>query len=290
MKIHSECVPCLFDRAKFECDLAFGNDEKGKLKALYEVARFASLHINENTVPAMIGTERGRIIARASGVEDAYADLKKESNRAGKEALKVAVRYYKEAKDPIEALLKIAAAANSMEYGVRGHIFNEEIFGKEFLEILEEKVSGNVPLSKSRIRESKKILYLLDNAGEAVIDLFVIEELEKMGKDVIVSPKSSPIINDITADELNELGFDTAKIVPSGAYVGVSFEEAPEEFLSLLFDPETLVIAKGMGNYETLSESESRLAGRLIYLFRAKCLSVAENAKVEKGTLVVDTV
>lgn len=290
MKIHSECIPCLFDRAKFECDLAFGDNEEGKLKALFELARFASLHIGKNTVPAMLGTERGRIISRISGVEDPYADLKKESNRAGKEALKAAVRYYNEAEDPLEALLRIAAAANSMEYGVRGHVFNEELFEKEFLEILEEELSGDIALSKDRIIQSSKILYLLDNAGEAVIDLFVIEELEKMGKKVFVSPKSAPIINDITADELSQLGFDTSKVVPSGAYVGVSLEEAPEEFLSLLFDPEMLVIAKGMGNYETLSEFQFRLAERLIYIFRAKCISVAENAKVKRGMLVVDTV
>ena len=50
-----------------------------------------------------------------------------------------------------------------------------------------------------------RILYLTDNAGEVFFDVFVIRELIKMGKEVIVSPKSAPIINDATIEDLNML-------------------------------------------------------------------------------------
>jgi uncharacterized protein with ATP-grasp and redox domains len=290
MKIHSECIPCLFERAKFECDLAFGNDERGKIKALAEVAKFAAEKINENTVPALIGTERGRIITDVSGVVDPYEELKRESNKAGREILPLALRFYKESDDKLISLMKLAAAANSMEYGVRGHSFDEKRFASEFSEILKENVAGDIQTAKEAIQRFSKILYLLDNAGEVIIDKFVIDELVAMGKKVIASPKSKPVINDVTAGELIELGFKHENIVSSGAFVGVSLEEAPEEFLKLLFDPEYLIVAKGMGNYETLSEFEDRLRGRLVYIFRAKCLSVAESARVVKGTLVITTV
>jgi uncharacterized protein with ATP-grasp and redox domains len=115
----------------------------------------------------------------------------------------------------------------------------------------------------------------------------VIDAFEDMRKDVKVSPKSSPVINDVTAEELDGLGFDSEKIVSSGAFVGGSLTEAPKEFIDLLFDPDYLIIAKGMGNYETLSEFEDKLKGRLIYIFRAKCLSVADSVSVERGTLVI---
>ncbi|MFQ5800579.1 MAG: DUF89 domain-containing protein [Candidatus Hydrothermarchaeales archaeon] len=287
MKIHPECIPCLFERAGFECDLAFGDDEKGKLKAMAEVAKFASQTIDSNTVPALIGTERGRIISKVSGVADPYVELKKESNLAGEDVLPAAVKYYQGSEDGPFALMKIAAAANSMEYGVRGHQFDHKGFKEEFEKILGEDVVGNIEEVKEELNNFKKVLYLLDNAGEVVIDKFVTEELEKMGKEVVVSAKSAPVINDVTVDELKELGFDIEKVIPSGAFVGVSLEEAPKEFLDLLFEPEYLIISKGMGNYETLSEFEDRLKGRLIYIFRAKCLSVAESAGVKRGTLVI---
>ncbi|RMF90202.1 MAG: DUF89 family protein [Methanobacteriota archaeon] len=290
MKIRSECMPCLFDRAKFECDLAFGDDEAGKLEALMEVARFAARNIDRETVPAFIGTERGRIISRLSGVKDPYAGLKAVSNRAGEAILPEAKQYYQRAGDGLFALLKIAAAANSMEYGVRGHEFDHDHFRSEFAAILGEEVSGNLERVKELLGRFDRVLYILDNAGEVIIDRFVVEELEGMGKEVIVSPKSEPVINDVTAEELRDLGFDMERVVPSGSFVGVSLDEAPQDFKDLLFDPEVLVIAKGMGNYETLSEFEDRLKGRLIYVFRAKCLSVADSAGVERGTLVIKAV
>ena len=46
---------------------------------------------------------------------------------------------------------------------------------------------------------------MTDNAGEVFFDVFVIRELIKMGKEVIVSPKSAPIINDATIEDLNML-------------------------------------------------------------------------------------
>jgi len=290
MKIHPECIPCLFDRAKFECDLAFKDDEEGKLRALMKVARFAGEHVSRATVPAYIGTERGRIISRESGVEDIYAELKRESNRAGEELLPIAREFYERSRDKLHALLKLAAAANSMEYGVRGHEYDERRFRGEFQAMLEERVAGDVRLAKSLVERYDRILYLLDNAGEVVVDRFVIEELSRMGKEITVSPKSKPVINDVTEAELRELGFNSITIIPSGAVVGVSLEEAPPGFVSLLFSQDHLIISKGMGNYETLSELESRLRGRLVYVLRAKCLSVAESLGVERGTLVISGV
>ena len=290
MKIKSDCFSCLFERAKFECDLAFGSDEAGKFAAMSEITRYVAEQINLDTVPALIGTERGRIIARISGEPDCYKDLKAESNQAGEQIMPAAKEFYMDADDKLKALMMLAAAANSMEYGVRGHSFDEKQFTSGFTNILKENVEGDIEAAKKAVNGFSKILYLLDNAGEVVIDKFVIEELEALGKEVVASPKSEPVINDVTADELIVLGFEKDKIVSSGSFVGVSLDEAPREFLDLLFNPEYLVVAKGMGNYETISEFEDLLKGRLVYLFRAKCLSVAEGAGVPKGSLVIDFV
>lgn len=290
MKIRSECIPCLFERAKFECDLAFGEDEAGKLKALNEIASYAAEKINPETVPAQLGTERGRIIIKLSGVDDPYRELKHKSNMAGREILATAKEYIDACDDRVLGLLRVAAAANSMEYGVRGHEFDDERFKKDFMAILDEPVSGNLKDVLKAIKRSRTILYILDNAGEAVLDKLVVDELIMMGKDVFISPKSEPVINDITKEEAIGLGFDRDKILASGSYVGVSIEEAPNDFLEKLFDPNILIIAKGMGNYETLSEREEEFQERLIYLLRAKCSSVAGSIGVKQGTLVIDLV
>jgi len=292
MKIHSECLACLFDRAKFECDIAF-NSEEEKLLAFKEIAEFASNHLNTGIIPALIGTQRGRIIAKLSKKEDFYKKLKEESNKTAEKLLPVAEKYYSRSRNKIHALLKIAAAANSMEFGVRGHEFRLNEFKQEFERILNEKIGGNAKQAEKILDIHDKILYLLDNAGEVLFDLFTAEKLTELGKKVIISPKSAPVINDITLKDIKELKIfnnSNFKIVPSGAFVGMSFEEAPKKFLELLFNKKYLIFAKGMGNYETLSERKNMFKGRLIYVLRAKCLPVASSIGVERGRLIVKAV
>jgi uncharacterized protein with ATP-grasp and redox domains len=45
-----------------------------------------------------------------------------------------------------------------------------------------------------------------------------------------------------------------------------------------------------MGNFETITEYDEILKGRLIYVFRAKCEPVAMKMNVPRGTLVASTV
>lgn len=291
MKIHSECLACLFDRAKFECDIAF-NSEEDKLLAFKEIAEFASNHLNKEVIPALIGTQRGRIIAKLSRKEDFYKELKEESNKTAEKLLPVAEKYYSRSKNKISALLKIAAAANSMEFGVRGHNFNFNEFKHELEKMLNEEMEGNLKEAENLLKKYDSFLYLLDNAGEVLFDKFIAEKLAELGKNIIISPKSAPVINDITLNDLKSLGLSSRsfKIIPSGAFVGISFEEAPKKFLELLFSKKYLIFAKGMGNYETLSERENKFKGRLIYVLRAKCLPVASSLKVERGKLVVKAI
>jgi damage-control phosphatase, subfamily I len=50
-----------------------------------------------------------------------------------------------------------------------------------------------------------------------------------------------------------------------------------------MYDAAPLIIAKGMGNYETLSTEGSRL----FFLLQAKCIPVAGDLGVSVGSLVV---
>lgn len=289
MKITSYCISCVFDRAKFESDLAFYNEEE-KLKALKKVAELVCENLKPGVTPAFIGTKRSKIIAELSSKRDFYMEIKKRSNEIATELLGKVIQRYEEEKsekERIKALLKISAIANSMEFGVKGHSFSFENFEKEFVRLYKSEVRGNISKAVQYIRKNDKILYILDNAGEVIFDKFIAEELRKMGKEVIISPKTKAIMNDVTVDDLKNLNFSDFKILPSNDNVGIDFESAEENFLEVLFDKHVLIISKGMGNYETLSEREKEFRGRLIYALRAKCLPVASSLNVEKGSIVV---
>jgi len=121
-----------------------------------------------------------------------------------------------------------------------------------------------------------------------IFDLFVIEKLKEMGKAVVIGSKSKPILNDVTAEELRDM--TKVEVVPTGDVVGTPLEHLEPEASSLLHNPDYLVLSKGMGNFETISEFQERLKGRLIYILRAKCEPVATEMGVSRGTLVVKSI
>ena len=316
------------ERAKYECDIVFQNDLE-KLRALKAFLRFLSANLSESRTPSFYGTERERLVKRLSGVRDPYRELKREANALAKTLLPVAEAFYRDAEDKMEALVRVAAVANAIEYGVKGYSFSTDAFQANFLSMLRnEKLNWKREAVANAIEEHDAILYLTDNAGEVFFDAFVVGEFLKQGKFVVISPKSEPVLNDATVEDLKDalsfVGIPTAStastaltvptaptvptsstnladaiekseektkagavsILPSGAYVGVSLEEAPASFLSVLRDKRFLVVAKGMGHYEALSEIESAFKGRLLYILKAKCEPVAESIGVKRGELV----
>ncbi|MGB4086740.1 damage-control phosphatase ARMT1 family protein [Methanothrix sp.] len=285
LRVASNCYPCLLDRAKFECDMLFTRDEDKKA-AVEELLDFMAG--NKGGVPALMGTEREFIIKRRSGKADPYRELKEESNRVARDLLPQAEEFYEQSPDKIEALIRIASAANSMEFGVKGHDFDNATFGRAFAGTLRESLQADMDELKRRLQSFDKIFYLTDNCGEVIFDLFVIERLEEMGKRVVVGSKSEPIINDVTAQELKS--FSEVDVIPTGNVVGTALEHLSEEASLLLNDSEWLILSKGMGNFETMTEFDQRLKGRLIYILRAKCEPVAAKLAVPRGSLVARAV
>ena len=239
-------------------------------------------------MPALVGTEREVIIKRRSGSMDPYQNLKEESNHVARDLLPMADEFFEKADDRIEALIRIAAAANSMEFGVKGHDFDNSTFGRVFADTLRERLEADMVELKRRLQVFSNIFYLTDNCGEVVFDLFVIGKLRAMGKRVVIGSKSEPVLNDVTVNELKAM--TDVEVIPTGDVVGTAIDHLSPEASTLLFDPDWLVLSKGMGNFETMSEFDEKLRGRLIYILRAKCEPVATQMNVPKGTLVAKSI
>jgi len=92
------------------------------------------------------------------------------------------------------------------------------------------------------------------------------------------------VINDATMSDAQDTGMaDMVKVIDSGAAVqGIIFEKCSKSF-NQAFAAADLVIAKGQGNYETLSEIEKPI----YYLLKAKCPVVARHIGCEIGSLVI---
>ncbi|MEK9727076.1 MAG: ARMT1-like domain-containing protein [Candidatus Margulisiibacteriota bacterium] len=114
--------------------------------------------------------------------------------------------------------------------------------------------------------ESEFIVYECDNAGEVVFDLMVVLELIKCGKSVTMVAKSSPILNDITTDEIHDLVNSVSLFLPLKNALGREFliisandfpmvgkylPKVTEDYRNAFLKAD-LVWLKGQANFQTM--------------------------------------
>jgi hypothetical protein len=248
-------------------------------KAMTALIKLLSKEFNPNAVPAILGTRRDRLIKEITGNPDPYAAKKKISNQKAMSLLPL-VEKLVENETSVEARFRKACmcsvVGNIIEFDIPEHKFEFESIAKLLQKAEEQLVIDEVSKIFNLARKAKTILYLTDNAGEIAFDTLFVRELKKLGAKVIVAVKGKPIINDATmedaeyvkmhkiADAVTTNGTDTVGLIP---------EECSQRFLSL-YNSVDLVIAKGMGYAETVTELNLTTPHAL--LFRTKCRPVAK--------------
>ncbi|MBF8265919.1 MAG: protein of unknown function DUF89 [Dehalococcoidia bacterium] len=136
-----------------------------------------------------------------------------------------------------------------------------------------------------KLNKTKQILFLADNAGEVFFDLPLVRKLADFAPITYVV-KHSPVQNDITLADLDRFGLtkNLPHVITTGTDTpGVDMAQASDEFKAA-FEAADLVIAKGMGYWETLSELPAE--GKLFYLLKAKCQPVVDSLNVALNSYV----
>jgi uncharacterized protein with ATP-grasp and redox domains len=181
------------------------------------------------------------------------------------------------ADDPLRAAVRVAIAGNIIDYGAL-HSFDaaatmQECFDREF-------VLDDYPVLLEALQGKPKVLYLFDNCGEIVFDGLLIRELNKLGCQVTAAVRESPVINDATVEDAQACGLDKiCSVISNGTRCpGTPLESCSEEFKEH-FRTADLIISKGMGNFETLSE----VSAPIFFLFTVKCSQVARHLTERQG-------
>jgi hypothetical protein len=156
-------------------------------------------------------------------------------------------------------------------------------------EAVQEKVIRQVLLETARIDlqkaidAAKNILFLGDNAGEIVFDKLLIEQMP-MDK-ISYAVKGFPIINDATMEDAIDTGMTgLVKVLDNGCDAPGTILELCSEKFQEVFRQADLVIAKGQGNYETLSGVNDK---DIFFLLKVKCPVIAQDLECECGSIVV---
>lgn len=273
MKVGSECGYCIMHRGHRMIQRST-TDEVARVRAMAGLLEMMGERYRPDAVPSFIGAERCRVIKDATGVTDPYADLKRVSNEL---ALKLLPKMesYVDGHMPMErfrAALKVACIGNVIEFDVPGHSADIE----EALKGVDEGfyIDDSERL-KALTKPSATVLLLTDNAGEIAFDRLVVRELRRAGCLVTVAVKAGPTLNDALMEDAEAVGMtsEADEVITTGAdAIGVNLSETSEEFNSRFYGSD-VIIAKGMANWETLTEVPAPCP--LIYLFRTKCEPVA---------------
>jgi uncharacterized protein with ATP-grasp and redox domains len=130
-------------------------------------------------------------------------------------------------------------------------------------------------------------VYLTDNCGEIVLDSLLIEYLRSQGSHITLAVKEAPILNDATLKDARDLGLDKRvdllTTTGGGAEIGICMENIPDDLFQAVSRC-TIIIAKGMANFESLSETDG--LPPVAYMMAAKCKPVADEVGVPVGSKI----
>jgi uncharacterized protein with ATP-grasp and redox domains len=277
LKVEAECVACILSRGAAEATEATTNPAL-RFRAMAELLRLLSKEFRPTAVPAELGTKRDRIIKRVTGNSDPYKRSKRISNERALKLLPFVRRIVEEGyaqQDRFKRACLCAMVGNTIEFDIPGHNFAFNSLRRSFRQAGKDLVIDDTIKIYELVKEAHTVLYLADNAGEIVFDTLFVEELKNTGLTVIAAVKGGPVINDATLDDAEVSGISKIadKTITTGTdAVGLNLKEVSVEFRNA-YDSADLVLAKGMGYAETLTEY--RLKKPHALLFRTKCNPVA---------------
>ena len=279
MKTFLDCIPCFvrqtLDAARFVTD-----DERVHEHVLREVLRSASEMDLRATPPAM-GQLIHRTIRQLTGVADPYRGVKEQFNRAALALYPELKQRVEQAPDRLEAAARLAIAGNIIDFGVRSEISEDEVEAT-IRGALTDPLIGSIAGFRAAVAEADSILYLADNAGEIVLDRLLIEELPRDRVTVVV--KGSPIINDATMADAEAAGLiGVVEVIDNGSDAPGTILATCSPAFRRRFERADLVISKGQGNYETVSDLDKDT----FFLLKAKCEVIADDLGVPVGSLVL---
>ncbi len=277
MKVEAECAPCILQRGWLEIEKST-SDHSLQFKAMSALLHLLIREFKPAAVAAHLGTKRDSIVKKVTGNRDPYTKTKQISNERALEILATArnaVSNESSAESRFRRACLCSIVGNIIEFDIPDHVFKFEDMGKLIRGAEEDLAIDEIQKIFEAAKGAKSILYLTDNAGEIALDTLLVKELKSLGASVTVGVKSGPVLNDATMEDAKYVGMHAVadNVITTGTdSVGLILEECSDEFLSL-YNSADLVVAKGMGYAETLTEHALTTPHAL--LLRTKCRPVA---------------
>jgi uncharacterized protein with ATP-grasp and redox domains len=279
MKSALDCIPCFVSQGLNVARLAT-DDPLVHERILREVLRRAG-EANLGQTPARFGQGIHRLARQLMAQADPYLAIKQESNRLALALLPSWRERLRGAENPRLAAVKLAVAANVIDFGIKGDLTAGQI-PAALESSFAAPLIGDVDGFFAAAERATDILFLADNAGELVFDRLLLELLPREKITVVV--KGGPAINDALLADAQVAGLEgLVAVMDTGSDgAGIVLEACSLEF-QRRFAHADLIIAKGHANFESLDGCGQNI----FFLFKVKCPVVARHIGHVVGSLVL---
>jgi uncharacterized protein with ATP-grasp and redox domains len=281
MRLDPRCYPCFLRQTVIALQ-AGGCEEDLKHDVVRAVLRDVEASEPDKS-PAHATTFIHRTIRRMLG-RDPFESIKSEYNKKALALYPALKGLVAESEDPLRTAALISIAGNVIDFGIYTSVDIEGTVARALRDPLAVDRYGAF---REEVKRAGEVLFLLDNAGEAVFDRILIEVLAEGGRKVTAVVKGSPVINDCTAGDALEAGIgagmgDNTEILENGSdAVGTILETTSAEFKER-FRGAGLVISKGQANFETLMAE----AGNIFFLLQSKCPVLSDFLALPEGSML----
>ncbi len=235
------------------------------IRELLELRRSDDIHAIDDLTPEELWGSIFQIVRLCTGNPDPY---RRDKLNARQTAINLLSQFLD--CDWLDRL-KLVIAANIIDYSSSRVVAKLRDNSDYFNLVFREAVHASLAIDcfdqfRSAVIEGepKRLLWLIDNDGESVFDLWLIEVLAERNHQITVVGKSEPATNDATLDDLQELATQPhfqklrermavgdVRLISSGSNtVGTNLYQGTGEFANALLDAD-LVVSKGQGNLFT---------------------------------------
>ena len=283
MKSHLECIPCFLKQA-LEATRMVTDDEGVQTNVMSEVMKHLQT-ISFTESPPKLSRDVHKIVRDVTRSNDPYKQVKDRSNERAKRKYAYLKAVVRDSDDPLRTALKLSIVGNVIDYGTTNRFDVDSMIDTALTQEIDER---SYRLFTRMLKQSKTILFLADNAGEIIYDKLLVEELIKTKKKITYVIKKNPIINDALEEDAKFAGIDRHATViawdsnQTESSPGIILPYASEHFLNL-FESADMVLSKGQGNYEGLSDVKRDIC----FLLVVKCPIVAQDIKDNLGKFIL---
>ena len=276
MQTYLDCYPCVLRQALEAARMAGAShaQEREVIQRTLDILK----SLPSGASPPEIGSRVHHLVRELTANNDPYQDVKLASTRKALEMLPKLRALLENSEDRLETAVRISIAGNIIDFGPNR---NYDLWGVVQRVMSQDFAINDMADLRKDLAASSSILFLGDNAGETVFDRLLIETLDVPVTYVV---RGGPVLNDATIEDALAAGIEqVAEVVTNGARLpGTSLSKCSSDFVER-FESANLILAKGMGNYETLSE----VSAPIFFLLQVKCPIIGVDVGAPDGSIVL---